>query len=68
MRCNHQRRSISQAQGTQSGAEAMQLENRTLDVLSAIFTFLAVNIKSETIKFGIFGTFPKFRWDNALTS
>ena len=39
----------------QLGLESRPLESRAMDVLSAAITFLAINIKSESTKFGILG-------------
>jgi len=57
---------IMQAQVPKIGAESTQLENRTLDVLSATFSFLTVNIKSETTRFGTIGKWSS-RLENELT-
>jgi len=46
---------IMQAHVPEIGTESTQLENRTLDVLSATFSFLAVSIKRETCRFGTIG-------------
>lgn len=47
----------------QVSIETVQLENRAIDVLSAVLTFLAVNIKSESAKLGVIGESWKPRAD-----